>query len=196
MLSEKVKIMYRNGLLRTANIQPESINYPNSGYVSLNQFPQERCSWCGVAATESVLSGWSEYYPSQSDIAEKEYGYDGTSIPAKCDCYPGYGVPENAIAYALNGYIFNQWTSPYWYKISHFRTTQEFLNILGTDIGLLHEGVIFCGHTKHLPAWNGHDAVHYTAVYAYNIGYSTVSYTDSANGLYKYCGIVISGDGL
>lgn len=195
MLSEKLRIMYRNGLLKTQSIVPESINYPNSGYVSLDQFPQERCAWCGVAATESVLSGWSEYYPSQSDIAGREYGYDGTPIPARCDCSSSaYGVSENAIAYALNGYIFNQWNSSYWYKISHFNTIQEFLNILGTDIGMLHAGVIFCGYTEHLPAWNHHHAVHYTAVYAYNIGYSTVSYTDSANGLYKYYGIKESQD--
>jgi hypothetical protein len=189
ILSEKSRMLKESGIQSIA-IMPM---FANSGFASLTQYPQERCAWCGVAATESVLSGWRKYI-TRSAIAQKEYGYDRTSIPAQCDCSSSAsGVSESAIAYALNGYIFNRWTSSYWYKVSHFYSLQDFINIIGIDVGANQAGVIFCGYTEYLPAWNHHHTVHYTALYGYNLDNSTVAYTDSANGLYKYCKIETSG---
>lgn len=197
ILSEKSRMLEKSGIQSTA-VAPM---VANSGFASLTQYPQERCAWCGVASTQSVLSGWSKYI-AQSTIAQMEYGYDGTPIPAQCDSSSSaYGVSESAIAYALNGYIFNKWTSSFWYMVFHFYSLQDFINIIEVDVEGNHAGVIFCGFTEHLPAWNGHHTVHYTALYGYNLDTSNlnnsiVAYTDSANGLYKYCGIVTSGDGL
>jgi hypothetical protein len=197
IIAEKKRMLKESGL----SISSTTSTTSNYAYVNLTQYPQQGITFCGPAATQSVLSGWGKNI-SQSDIIQKEYSYDGHSVPPQCpsDYWNYPGVSENAIAYALNGYIFNQWTSSYWYKISHFYSVQDFINIVQVDIGGNQAGVIFCGDTKYLPAWNGHSTIHYTALYGYNINssnqsYSTVWYTDSANGLYKYCGIVQSGDG-
>ncbi|BAL80191.1 C39 family peptidase [Caldisericum exile] len=182
--------MQRQGIKATAS---------NYAYTNMTQYPQQGCTWCGVAASESVLSSWAKY-SSQTDIANKEYGYMGLSVPSVSDCNAS-GVSESAIAYALNGYIFNQWSTSYWYKICHFYSMQDLINLLSADIGADTAGVVFCGYTEYLPAWNGHHAVHYTAVYGYNLdssnlGNPTIFYTDSANGLYIYLGIKTSSDGL
>ncbi|MGC9000851.1 hypothetical protein [Caldisericum sp.] len=195
IISRKSEFMIKSGF-KNPKVNTESLTYSVAAYASATQYPQERCAWCGVAATKTVLSTWSITSISQLQIAQKEYGFDGTSIPAQCACYGVSGVSEDAIAYALNGYIFNQWVNNGWYAVSHFSDKDTFLLYVKTDVDIYHAGLIFCGYTEHLPAWNKHHTVHYTSVYGYSLSSSTISYTDSANGLYKYCGFTWSSDGL
>ncbi len=173
---------------------------PNSASVDIEQFPQEWCTWCGPAATESALCSW-ETFPSQENIAKKEYRYEGVkNIPTDCNC-KGPGICPNSIAYALNGYARGNWTPNDFYRVTASKDIvdiNQFFHFFATDIGTYGVAFVTCGRTDYLPAWHSHLAIHYTAAYAYQTSsYGVlVSYTDSANGLYyKNCHVPHSQDG-
>ena len=197
IIRKKTEILKEHGIIvRSSPINAKNYDsLPNSGEVYITQFPQEYCPWCGPASTKSAITGWLYsrgigILPPQDSIAKTEFGYDNNPVPYDNDpikCSHDPGVSCNAIAYALNGYIFSQWSNNYWYKEVHFSDTdtRQFKIIVQVDVGECSAPVIFCGYARYLTAWGEPQtkAVHYTAVYGYNFSSGTISYTDSVNGV-------------